>query len=199
MAYQVPRCSHFRVEKQCPVCDTKFTPDNRAQIYCSLPCRTRAQTNRDATATGKPHWSLTGKICKICGKHFMPGTKMSSNAKYCSDACRVEGIRTTQKRFKQLNPEAQSIYNRARDMTNGRKDTLQRRLYAKYPDLPRVCETPNCREARVLEAAHKPGFERKGADQVMKFYERHMFWMLCPTCHRVLDKGIETPEQMGLR
>lgn len=88
-------------------------------------------------------------------------------------------------------------YNKTRYAKNG-KDTLQKRLYKKYPDLPRVCEAKDCGEARVLTAAHKPGFERNGDWQVMKYYERHMFWMLCPTCHAVLDKKIETPEQMGL-
>lgn len=29
-------------------------------------------------------------------------------------------------------------------------------------------------------------------------YQPNMIWVLCPTCHRVLDKGIETPEEMGL-
>jgi hypothetical protein len=123
---------------------------------------------------------------------------MSSNARYCSDPCRVIGIRESQARFKRLNPNSQTLYNRVRDMKNGRKDTLQRRLYKKYPDLPTKCESCGLEEEGMLDAAHKPGFERKGGHQVMKYYERHMFWMLCPNDHRRLDKKLKTPEELGL-
>jgi hypothetical protein len=51
---------------------------------------------------------------------------------------------------------------------------------------------------RILEAAHKPGFERNGAHRVLKYYERHMFWMLCPNCHTYLDAKLKTPTELGL-
>lgn len=76
------------------------------------------------------------------------------------------------------------------------KDTLYNRLQAEYDDLPTACEC--CGEARVVEIAHKPEFSRNGRWRVLSLYKRHMFWILCPTCHKVLDKRIETPEQMGL-
>lgn len=97
-----------------------------------------------------------------------------------------------------LNPGAMAAYNRARTMRGG-PDTLINRLRRRYPDLPLVCEAVGCDEARVLEAAHRPEFRRNGSWRTLSLYERHMFWMLCPTCHRVLDFGIETPEQLGLK
>lgn len=198
MAYLHPRCSDHIADKTCLDCGEAYKPTSRAQRYCSLLCRGRAQHRRHAAKGGNPHWRLVGKVCGACGETFTPRTEMSSNAKFCSDACRVEGIRRYQKRFRDMNPEAQSIYNRARDMKNGKKDTLQTRLYRKYPDLPRQCEACGLDEDGILEAAHKPGFERNGGQQVMKFYERHMFWMLCPNDHKRLDKKLKTPEELGL-
>lgn len=90
-----------------------------------------------------------------------------------------------------------SAYNRQRSKRHG-PDTLITRLRKRYPDLPTCCEAAGCNEGRVLECAHKPEHKRNGAWRTLDKYERHMFWMLCPTHHRLLDLGIETVEQMGL-
>jgi len=88
-------------------------------------------------------------------------------------------------------------YNQTRYIKHG-KDTLTTRLYKKYPDLPKVCEANECNESRVLEAAHKPDYKRNGAWRTMKWYERHMFWMLCPTHHKLIDLGICSMVELGL-
>jgi len=73
--------------------------------------------------------------------------------------------------------------------------TLER-LWRKYPDLPRRCEA--CGEARVLDVAHRPGHERNGAWRTMEVMEPHMIWVLCPTCHALLDRLGFTAEQLGI-
>lgn len=101
-------------------------------------------------------------------------------------------------RFKEDNPGAMHRYNLRRYAAHG-TDSLTTRLRKKFPDLPTVCEAIDCGEGRVLDFAHKPEFRRNGAYRVMKYYERHMFWVLCPTCHRLIDCGICTPEELGLK
>ncbi len=199
MAYVHPKMSDYIKNKTCPVCEVSYLPDSRSQVYCSTRCRSKAQGARNAASAGKPHWRETGKVCAICATHFMPPTKMSSNAKYCSDACRIEGVRVYQKKFKDRNPGIQAVYNRARETKEGgNSGTLQQRLYKRYPDLPKCCEACGLDEPGILEAAHKPGFGRNGGHMVMKFYERHMFWMLCPNDHTRLDRKLNTPAELGL-
>ncbi len=197
------RATH-KVEKTCPgpACSTVFTPENRAQVYCSISCRTRATHAREKLNGARKITSGDPRICHTCKEPFLPRSKYSGNAKYCSHACRVEGIRTQQKNWKNANPDSQAIYNRARAHEMGGGDTVRQRLYNRYPDLPTRCESSTCSvtDVRILEAAHKPGFERKGDRlRVMKYYERHMFWMLCPNCHTYLDTKLKTPDKLGLK
>ena len=53
-------------------------------------------------------------------------------------------------------------------------------------------------KSQILEMAHKPEFKRNGRHRSLALYERHMFWMLCPTCHKLLDRKIRTPAELGL-
>jgi len=66
-----------------------------------------------------------------------------------------------------------------------------------FPDLPVGCES--CGESRVLDVAHKPEFARNGAWRNRNTTQRHMFWVLCPTCHALLDRGVMTAQALGLR
>lgn len=100
-------------------------------------------------------------------------------------------------RFRELYPGAMNAYNRTRVRNHG-PDRLITRLRRRYPDLPTVCEAKGCNESRVLEIAHRPTHRRNGRWRTLDLYDRHMFWVLCPTCHRVLDRGIETAESLGL-
>jgi hypothetical protein len=51
----------------------------------------------------------------------------------------------------------------------------------------------------VLDVAHKPEFARNGAWRNRNTTQRHMFWVLCPTCHALLDRGVMTAQALGLR
>jgi hypothetical protein len=100
-------------------------------------------------------------------------------------------------KFAELNPGSMEAYNRQRAKNHG-PDLLMTRLRKKYPDLPRSCEVIGCSEDRVLDLAHRPEFARRGKHRVMAHYERHMFWVLCPNHHRLIDDHFCTPEELGL-
>ncbi|MGH2607540.1 MAG: hypothetical protein ACRDHF_00505 [Tepidiformaceae bacterium] len=108
--------------------------------------------------------------------------------------CAAKARRRDLAAFLAANPGAQSFYNGER----GHKDTLIERLRHRYPDLPRECEAQFCGEKRVLDMAHKPGFRRNGAWRTLRVYERHMFWILCPNHHALIDRGVAMPEEFGL-
>jgi hypothetical protein len=97
-------------------------------------------------------------------------------------------------RFKRENPGVQRIYNRTRG-----RDTLEVRVRKKFPQLPKSCQAAGCTEARVLELAHRPEFKRNGAWRSIALYQPHMIWVLCPTHHRLIDRGICAPAEFGLQ
>ena len=178
-----------KYSRKCRFCKKTFTSGNRAARYCSERCRTdNATANRDRRPN---HWKNKPRKCRNCRKLFFP---QSPNRRLCSFRCQVEGRRLNFEIFKKRHPGVQRLYNRQRG-----RDTLIIRLRKKFPDLPTRCEAKGCGESRVLDLAHKPKFKRNGAHRLLARYKRHMFWILCPTCHRVVDRGIETPQQMGLK
>jgi len=65
------------------------------------------------------------------------------------------------------------------------------------PNAPDACES--CGEDRVIEVAHKPGFERNGAwRKAANSKWPEMVWVLCPTCHSLLDRMHYPPGDLGL-
>jgi hypothetical protein len=85
------------------------------------------------------------------------------------------------------------LYNSQRPI----KDTVLNRIRRRYPDVPTQCES--CGENRILEVAHKPEHKRNGMWRIAATMKRHMFWVLCPTCHKLLDRGIRTQQELGLK
>lgn len=181
--------------KTCKFCNAEFVAENRSQRYCSHRCRNKSQRSKVVNSPG--HWTTTPIICGICGREFLRDPSSSPARKYCSRECIYAASIRTAKRFHALNPTAMKNYNTKRYQKYGR-DNLITRLRKKYPYLPTVCEAVDCNEGRVTEIAHKPAFKRNGAHRVLKHYQRHMFWVLCPTCHRLVDYGICTPAELGL-
>lgn len=193
MAKHVHRHSFERV---CAFCAKKFVTGMRSALYCSERCRTDAATaRRDRGAAGA--WLRIKITCGVCGAKFLRTKKTGPNRKYCSPSCSVLSIKKDHLRFIRAYPEAMAAYNRRRYKNYG-SDTLFKRLQKKYSDLPSICEAIGCIESRVLELAHKPQYKRNGAPRTLARYERHMFWVLCPTHHRLIDKKTETPERLGL-
>lgn len=65
-------------EKTCVVCGSTFTPHRakaRTQVACSPSCGRKLQ-----------YASLAPKACRACGEMFTP---TGSNARYCSEVCRL--------------------------------------------------------------------------------------------------------------
>jgi len=183
--------------RNCECCLAPFDTWNRASRYCTHLCRSRASKARTRNNT-PGHWLTVAVNCGICGIPFKRKESSGPNKKYCSDTCTAKARRQKLRQFMVKEVGAMSNYNTTRRRTHGR-DTLITRLRKLYPDLPNVCEATNCNESRVLEVVHRPEFKRNGEWRMVSNSERHMIWILCPTCHRVLDRGIETPEQLGLQ
>jgi hypothetical protein len=92
----------------------------------------------------------------------------------------------------------EAVY-RARTREKKLPDSQNVRFYRLNPTAPKECENPACKESRVLEIAHRPGHERLGqrrSSANMRWPE--MVWVLCPTCHRLLDRMNYSPEDLGL-
>jgi hypothetical protein len=114
----------------------------------------------------------------------------------CSDKCRRAANAKSVREFYKRRPLMEAIY-RQRIIEKRLSDSNNIRFYKTNPTAPRACES--CGEGRVTEIAHKPGYERlrqgrrttntKWPDQV---------WVLCPTCHRVLDRMHYAPSDLGL-
>ena len=184
--------------KVCEVCshpfDAKFPHQKRCSSSCTAVANLRhAHSRNQALTVGE--WESRRRLCRWCGIEFQLSSRSTNNRQYCSPKCQAEGYSQRIKEFHSSNPEKQSEYNRERIRRHGR-DTLLTRLYRRYPDLPRACES--CGEARVLDLAHKPGYERHGAHRTLRQYQRHVFWILCPTCHALVDRGICQSSEMGL-
>lgn len=72
---------------------------------------------------------------------------------------------------------------------------LTQRFFDRYPDRKKECES--CGETRIVELAHK--IPRMGACRTLKNTKSEDVWILCPTCHRCLDFGIQTKEELGIQ
>jgi hypothetical protein len=95
-----------------------------------------------------------------------------------------------------FNPEKEPIY-RKKTKAKQLPDSNLLRFRRHNPDAPKACES--CGENRVLDIAHKPGHERNGAwrnSENCKWPEK--VWVLCPTCHALLDRMNYAPEELGL-
>ena len=142
---------------------------------------------------GRPAITETGRECGLCGQHFSI-TWPDSNRRYCSAGCAKKAIQIARRAFHKRNPRKQIEYNAKRPY----KDSKLERLCRKYPAIPKSCQS--CGESRVVEIAHRPEFRHVGGVIGSNIENRapHMIWVLCPTCHKLLDKGICTPSELGL-
>lgn len=180
------------IQATCPHCSLTFVKKRLDQIFCSSACSKKGHWK----TRPQSHQPSTDRTCRHCGNLFVAQGQSDSNRQYCSIECSREGARKSRREFRQRNPG----YGPG---PNGKPDTRKRpnpgmlvRLRRKYPDLPSACES--CGEARIVEIAHKPAFARRGRWPSMDVMQRHMFWILCPTCHALIDRANYTPEALGL-
>ena len=157
--------------------------------YCSSKCKGRHRKKHDSATPVKTH------ACRVCGTVFDIGPGQH-NKWLCSNECRKASNAKSVREFHKRRPTQEAIY-RERSKAKGFKDANSIRFYRWNPDAPRCCES--CGESRVTEVAHKPNHNRLGEHRSRancKWPEK--VWVLCPTCHRLLDRIGYEPEQLGL-
>jgi hypothetical protein len=174
----------------CGGCGAAFQPTDTRQKHCSKRCAGKA------CRSVQP---LT-RECRGCGVAFTNAVGRGSNNRWhCSTECARQSARAARLRHKERRPDAEAA-NRARsrekDRREGRRNTLIEKLWRKYPELPHACEA--CGEARVLDVAHRPEHRRHGAWLSVAVSQPEHIWILCPTCHALLDRKGYTAEQLGL-
>lgn len=178
--------------RACHNCGSKFDPGTSARRYCKTQCRTQASYKRSLRKRGRIF-----RDCRSCGSSFELLPTMGRNTRYCSDDCAFNGQRQNVRKFHGRNPGVRKDYNRNRSAKYG-TDTVLNRALRKYPELPRCCEASGCDESRVINIAHRPEHKRNGEWQSVGNSHPSMIWILCPTHHALLDKGICTISELGL-
>lgn len=174
----------------CCHCSEPYEATTAWQKYCTRVCHARAERKRNGLVRDK------GRFCKQCGIHFFPPSD-SGNKLHCSDECALKSARQSRCKFwdKSDRKEKSKKYYRNRIDKVG-KDGNLKRFYHRHPDAPRVCQS--CGEDRVLDVAHKPGHERNGAWRSAKNTTPDKVWILCPTCHALLDRMNYSPSDLNL-
>lgn len=180
---------HDELQPRCVHCGVAMPGSHIHRKYCSTKCKSRHRKK----------FGPSGKVpthdCRICGKTF-PINADQGNKWLCSDACRRASNAKSVRVFHLRRPTQEAIY-RARSKNKGYRDNATARFYSWNPEAPRSCES--CGEDRITEAAHKPSFARLGARRRKdnsKWPE--MVWVLCPTCHMLIDRMGYSPAELGL-
>lgn len=177
-------------DRCCIECKVGLPPSSHFhKKYCSGKCKARF---RKKTNAGKLE---DGHDCRMCGKHF-DLVQGQGNKWLCSPECRIASNAKGAREFYLRRPQMAEIY-RARTKAKHHPDSANVRFYRLNPDAPKSCQS--CGENRVTEVAHKPGHERLGerrSSKNLKWPEQ--VWVLCPTCHRLIDRMHYSPEELGL-
>ena len=180
--------------KHCIMCGSPFEAHTAWHKYCSRPCETRRY--RESRGLGRK-LATEGRYCRQCGTHFFPDPHTGKNRQHCSDECSKKSARESRSKFYEKNPEKAAEY---RERTKAKRipGNNLARLYKRFPNAPKACEA--CGESRVLDIAHKPGHERNGSwrSKANTAWPEKV-WILCPTCHAVIDRLGTDPAELGLK
>ena len=79
---------------KCRACGRAFSPPTRSVRYCSDPCRKEGYARHHHTRW-QPRPARDAKTidCRACGRPFSTDGGPGKPRVYCSEACRVEGMR----------------------------------------------------------------------------------------------------------
>lgn len=175
---------------KCVECEMEMPSGHIHKKYCSPKCKARWRKKNPVGVLADGH------ACRMCGKHI-PLSPGQGNKWLCSDECRRASNSKSVREFHLRRPEVEAVY-RARTKAKMPTDSQNRRFYSLNPAAPHACEA--CGESRVTEIAHKPGYERLGKRRTSETLVWPLkTWVLCPTCHRLLDRMGYTPEELGLK
>lgn len=176
--------------RACDHCGETYEFRRTDSRFCSQKCGAAYRWARSPKDTDKP------RACLVCGGQFF-ATPQANQKRTCSDACRRARNAKCVREWHLRNPEREQLY-RARSKAKRLPDTNLVRFRRHNPHAPKECES--CGENRVLDFAHKPGKERNGAwRSVANTKWPEMVWVLCPTCHALLDRMRYSPEELGLK
>lgn len=172
----------------CKSCGVDFMPKVRWQLYCSDKCHTSFNNNLKKVSLDDEKRT---RFCKRCGTKFLYGDGQMAK-QHCSDKCSSDSARLSRTKYSKV------PINIEKKRTNERKRKIGNieRVYNRYPELPKSCQS--CGESRVLDIAHKPEFRRNGAWRSASNCTPEKIWILCPTCHALLDRKHYAPESLGL-
>lgn len=175
---------------QCLHCGHTEPDWNPCRKFCSTRCKSAYGKANGWQAKDGTH------VCRICGESFPIGPRQH-NKWLCSDECRRASVAKQTREFHLRRPERNSVY-RARTKAKQLPESNLVRFRRTNPNAPMACES--CGERRVLDVAHKPGHERNGQwrnSQNCVWPEK--VWVLCPTCHALIDRMHYPPEELGLK
>jgi hypothetical protein len=178
----------------CKFCGKEFQSTHlRSQAYCSRSCEGKKHRERHGL-----HKLKDGRFCKQCGTHFFP-TGQENNKQHCSLECAAKSARESRTRFwkKQRDPKTLMATYHARTRQKLGPDGNLKRLFRNNPNAPHACQS--CGDRRVLDVAHKPHCSRNGAHRMTSNTRwPEQVWVLCPTCHALLDRMNYSPKDLGL-
>lgn len=180
----------MRENRLCLHCQQPIPIDRKnGALYCSHSCKVKF--NKAIIRSGP----VTTHTCRTCQKIF-PITPRQNNKWLCSPECRRARNAEHVREFHKRQPLAEALY-RARTRAKILPDGNLIRFYRSNPTAPKKCES--CEEHRVLEIAHKPGHQRFGAGRTTENTTwPDKVWVLCPTCHRLIDRMNYSPAELGL-
>lgn len=172
----------------CLQCKVPFLPKRKA-LFCSQKCGAAYRWSH------RPN-PVTSHVCRNCLKVFP--IRPDQNQKWtCSDECRRARVAQVTREWHTRNPNREPIY-RMRTKAKQLPDSNLIRFRRHNPCAPKSCES--CGEHRVLDVAHKPGHERNGSWRNAKNCKwPKMVWVLCPTCHALIDRMRYSPSELGLK
>jgi len=174
------------VLKHCIFCGKEYEATRAWHKYCSHVCQERTRRKKKGLIKD------IGRYCKQCGIHFFPNTNQQL---HCSEDCSKKSARQSRAKFLKKNPDIYKKYYDTSKLKNGKDGNLIR-LYKRYPDLPKKCQS--CGEDRILDIAHKPEHKRNGAWRTLNNTTPEKIWILCPTCHMLIDRKNYDPKELGL-
>jgi hypothetical protein len=180
----------MRKEPVCVNCGIELPGSHAHRKYCSRRCKGQYYKKNPSPSHENGH------KCRICGKHFNISSGQY-NKWLCSPECRRTSVAKSTREFYLREPEKESLY-RARTKAKVLPEGNLTRFRRNNPNAPMECES--CGERRVLDVAHKPNHARNGEwrnSQNCKWPE--MVWVLCPTCHALIDRMHYPPEELGLK
>lgn len=177
------------LQPRCVSCGEAMPGSRHLRKYCSGKCRSRWRKAHPQPPASHGH------KCRICGTHITLG-RGQYNKWICSAECQRASNAKSVREFYIRRPQIEATY-RARTKEKMPPDSQSRRFYALNPCAPRACQA--CGEDRVVEVAHRPGHERFGQRRSAENMQwPAKVWVLCPTCHRLLDRMRYTPAELGL-